>query len=176
MAASTGGSPCRSRRLSCLARLQTAGFHHRATRWTSAAGWETKPRTCPGSAGALWASIFRRWPLPPPPGSIQDRGTCVRTCRACRCSRLPSTPSWTVAAFTILSLASGQAMQKNLAASCGRAASCCCVRPCAVGVPNDIDEEVVRAVFGHWHIQHMTRATVPSDTRTLELLVVRLTT
>jgi SAM-dependent methyltransferase len=46
----------------------------------------------------------------------------------------------------------------------------------ADGVRNDIDEEVVRTVFGRWHIQQMTPATVPSDTRTLELLVVRLTT
>jgi hypothetical protein len=41
---------------------------------------------------------------------------------------------------------------------------------------NDIDEQVIRTVFGGWHIQHMTRAAVPSDTRTLELLVIRLTT
>jgi SAM-dependent methyltransferase len=46
----------------------------------------------------------------------------------------------------------------------------------AAGVRNDIDEQVIRTVFGGWHIQHMTRAAVPSDTRTLELLVVRLTT
>jgi SAM-dependent methyltransferase len=46
----------------------------------------------------------------------------------------------------------------------------------AAGVRNDIDEQVIRRVFGRWHIQHMTRATVPSDTRTLELLVVRMTT
>jgi hypothetical protein len=46
----------------------------------------------------------------------------------------------------------------------------------AAGVRNDIDEQVIRTVFGGWDIQHMTRATVPSDTRTLELLVVRLTT
>lgn len=38
------------------------------------------------------------------------------------------------------------------------------------------DEQVIRTVFGRWHIEHMTRATVPSDTRTLELLVVRLST
>jgi hypothetical protein len=43
-------------------------------------------------------------------------------------------------------------------------------------VRNDIDEQVIRTVFGGWHIQHMTRAAVPSDTRTLELLVIRLTT
>ena len=45
----------------------------------------------------------------------------------------------------------------------------------AAGVRNDIDEQVIRRVFGRWHIQHMTRATVPSDTRTLEVLVARLT-
>jgi hypothetical protein len=68
-------------------------------------------------------------------------------------------------------------MRQRFAACCGRPASSCCVRLCAqLGVRNDIDEHVIRAVFGRWHIQHMTRATVPSDTRTLELLVVRLTT
>lgn len=46
----------------------------------------------------------------------------------------------------------------------------------AAGERNDIDEQVIRTVFGRWHIQHMTRATVPSDTRALELLVVRLST
>jgi len=46
----------------------------------------------------------------------------------------------------------------------------------AAGVRNDIDEQVIRTVFDSWRIQHMTRAAVPSDTRTLELLVVRLTT
>jgi SAM-dependent methyltransferase len=45
----------------------------------------------------------------------------------------------------------------------------------AAGVRNDIDEQVIHTVFDGWRIQHMTRATVPSDTRTLELLVVRLT-
>jgi hypothetical protein len=43
-------------------------------------------------------------------------------------------------------------------------------------VRNDIDEQVIETIFGRWHIQHMTRAAVPSDTRTLEVLVVRLTT
>jgi nucleoside-diphosphate-sugar epimerase len=37
-----------------------------------------------------------------------------------------------------------------------------------------IDEQVIRTVFGRWHTQHMTRATVPGNTRTLELIVARL--
>jgi hypothetical protein len=45
----------------------------------------------------------------------------------------------------------------------------------AAGVRNDIDEQVIRTVFDGWRIEHMTRAAVPSDSRTLELLVVRLT-
>lgn len=44
------------------------------------------------------------------------------------------------------------------------------------GVRNDIDEHAVRTVFARWHIIEMTRATVPSDTRSLEVLLVRLTT
>jgi SAM-dependent methyltransferase len=44
----------------------------------------------------------------------------------------------------------------------------------AAGVRNDIDEQVIRSVFDGWRIQHMTRARVPSDTRTLDVLVVRL--
>jgi hypothetical protein len=46
----------------------------------------------------------------------------------------------------------------------------------AAGVRNDIDDEAIRTVFAHWHIEQMTRATVPSDTRSLEVLVARLTT
>jgi SAM-dependent methyltransferase len=46
----------------------------------------------------------------------------------------------------------------------------------AAGIRNDINEQVILTVFDGWRIQHMTRATVPSDTRTLEVLVVRLTT
>jgi hypothetical protein len=46
----------------------------------------------------------------------------------------------------------------------------------AAGLRNDIDEQVIRTVFDGWRIQHVTRARVPSDTRTLELPVVRLTT
>ena len=46
----------------------------------------------------------------------------------------------------------------------------------AAGVRNDIDERFTRTVFDGWNVQHMTRAAVPSDTRTLDLLVVRLTT
>lgn len=44
------------------------------------------------------------------------------------------------------------------------------------GVPNDIDETVIRATFAGWRIEHMQRAAVPSDTRHLDVLVVRLTT
>ena len=42
------------------------------------------------------------------------------------------------------------------------------------GVRNDIDEAVIRATFGAWRIEHMERAVVPSDTRPLDVLVVRL--
>jgi SAM-dependent methyltransferase len=45
----------------------------------------------------------------------------------------------------------------------------------AAGARNDIDEQVIRTVFDGWRIQDMTRAAAPSDTRTLEFLVVRLT-
>jgi hypothetical protein len=44
------------------------------------------------------------------------------------------------------------------------------------GERNDTDEQVIRTVFGRRHIQHMGPTTVPSDTRTLELLVIRLST
>jgi SAM-dependent methyltransferase len=46
----------------------------------------------------------------------------------------------------------------------------------AAGVRNDIDEAVIRDTFGGWQIEHMQRASVPSDTRTLDVLVVRLST
>jgi SAM-dependent methyltransferase len=44
----------------------------------------------------------------------------------------------------------------------------------AAGVRNDIDEQVIAATFAGWVIEHMERAAVPSDTRTLEVIVARL--
>ena len=44
------------------------------------------------------------------------------------------------------------------------------------GVRNDIDEAVIRTTFGAWRIEHMERTAVPSDTRLLDVLVVRLST
>jgi SAM-dependent methyltransferase len=46
----------------------------------------------------------------------------------------------------------------------------------AAGVRNDIDEAVIRATFAGWRMAEMKRATVPSDTRVLDYLVVRLQT
>jgi SAM-dependent methyltransferase len=46
----------------------------------------------------------------------------------------------------------------------------------AAGVRNDIDEAVIRGTFAVWQIGSMQRAAVPSDTRTLDVLVVRLST
>jgi SAM-dependent methyltransferase len=45
----------------------------------------------------------------------------------------------------------------------------------AAGVRNDIDEAVIRRTFAAWQIDHMRRATVPSDTRTLKVIIARLT-
>jgi hypothetical protein len=39
-----------------------------------------------------------------------------------------------------------------------------------------MDEGVIRATFSGWTIDHMERAEVPSDTRSLHMLLVRLTT
>jgi SAM-dependent methyltransferase len=44
------------------------------------------------------------------------------------------------------------------------------------GVRNDIDESVIRRTFAAWRIESMERAAVPSDTRLLDVLVVRLQT
>lgn len=44
----------------------------------------------------------------------------------------------------------------------------------AAGVRNDIDESVIRHTFAAWKIDRMERAVAPSDTRVLDLLVVRL--
>jgi SAM-dependent methyltransferase len=44
------------------------------------------------------------------------------------------------------------------------------------GVRNDVDEDVIRAVFGDWRLDLIQRTTIPSDTRTLEMLVIRLAT
>ena len=45
----------------------------------------------------------------------------------------------------------------------------------AAGVRNDMDESVIRATFAGWTIEHMERRQVPSDTRSLDVLLVRLT-
>ena len=45
----------------------------------------------------------------------------------------------------------------------------------AAGVRNDIDEEVILATFSGWRIDHMHRANIPTDTRTLDVILVRLT-
>jgi SAM-dependent methyltransferase len=44
----------------------------------------------------------------------------------------------------------------------------------AAGVRNDIDEHVIAATFAGWTIENMERAAVPSDSRTLEVIVARL--
>jgi hypothetical protein len=44
------------------------------------------------------------------------------------------------------------------------------------GQRNDIDEAVIRETFAAWRIEHLEQAAVPSDTRTLDVLVVRLCT
>lgn len=46
----------------------------------------------------------------------------------------------------------------------------------AAGVRNDIDESVVRDTFAAWRIERMERQALPSDTRMLDVLVVRLRT
>jgi SAM-dependent methyltransferase len=44
----------------------------------------------------------------------------------------------------------------------------------SAGVRNDIDQAVILDTFGGWRIVDMERAAVPSDTRQLDYLVVRL--
>ena len=45
----------------------------------------------------------------------------------------------------------------------------------AAGVRDDIDEDVIRAAFAGWRVELMQRTKVPSDTRWLDVLLVRLT-
>jgi SAM-dependent methyltransferase len=44
----------------------------------------------------------------------------------------------------------------------------------AAGVRNDISDEVIRTTFRGWTIQSLTRGEIPSDTRQMDALVVRL--
>lgn len=44
----------------------------------------------------------------------------------------------------------------------------------AAGVRNDISEDVIRATFAKWDLRSVERAEIPSDTRLLEVLMVRL--
>ena len=46
----------------------------------------------------------------------------------------------------------------------------------AAGVRNDMNEEVIGRAFAAWHVEHMERAAVPSDTRMLEVIIARLST
>jgi SAM-dependent methyltransferase len=46
----------------------------------------------------------------------------------------------------------------------------------AAGARNDIDEAVIGHTFAGWQIEHVQRAAVPSDTRTLEVILARLST
>ena len=46
----------------------------------------------------------------------------------------------------------------------------------AAGVRNDIDESVVLETFEGWRVESIGCATVPSDTRALQVLLVRLST
>jgi SAM-dependent methyltransferase len=46
----------------------------------------------------------------------------------------------------------------------------------SAGVRNDIDETVIGRTFAAWQIEDMQRAAVPSDTRTLEVILARLST
>jgi SAM-dependent methyltransferase len=46
----------------------------------------------------------------------------------------------------------------------------------AAGVRNDIDEAVIATTFTAWQIENLQRATVPSDTRMLEVILARLST
>jgi SAM-dependent methyltransferase len=44
----------------------------------------------------------------------------------------------------------------------------------AAGVRNDITEQVIVTTFSAWQIEHMERLEIPSDTRTLDVLLARL--
>jgi hypothetical protein len=41
-------------------------------------------------------------------------------------------------------------------------------------VRNDIDENVILGTFSRWQIEQMRRTEIPSDTRTLNVLLARL--
>jgi hypothetical protein len=43
-------------------------------------------------------------------------------------------------------------------------------------VRNDIDEAVIGNTFAAWRIENLQRATVPSDTRILEVILASLST
>jgi SAM-dependent methyltransferase len=45
----------------------------------------------------------------------------------------------------------------------------------AAGVRNDINENVILGTFSAWRIEQVQRAEIPSDTRTLEVLLARMT-
>lgn len=46
----------------------------------------------------------------------------------------------------------------------------------AAGVRNDLSEALLRSVFAGWQVDQLSRAEIPSNTRTLEVLLARLRT
>jgi SAM-dependent methyltransferase len=44
----------------------------------------------------------------------------------------------------------------------------------AAGVRNDITEQTIETTFAAWQIEHMERTEIPSDTRRLDVLLIRL--
>jgi SAM-dependent methyltransferase len=46
----------------------------------------------------------------------------------------------------------------------------------AAGARNDINEALITRTFAAWEIEGMDRTAVPSDTRMLEVIIVRLST
>jgi SAM-dependent methyltransferase len=156
----TGGGTCQSRHRNCSALSTTDGSANRATRWTSAAGWEPKPRTCPGSAGGWWAStcVGTAARLNPGPGYL--RADLLR---------LPLQSSAFDAVldrgcFHYLAVRDRARYAAEVARVLRRGGKLL-LRPSlrAGAVRNDIDEQVIRSVFARWEREQITLMHYDSD-------------
>ena len=172
----TAGGICRNLRRSCSRHSPTGGCHHRAVRSTSVAGWAPRRLICTGPGGAprvdlspvAVAAAARRHPGPsfvqadllrlPLPSSSFDAGLdrgCFHYLAA------DDRPGYAAELRRVLRPGGKLLLRASLRAA---------------GVRNDIDEEVILAVFADWRVEFLQRTKIPSDTRSLDVLLVRLTT
>ena len=168
----TDGGICLFPRRSCFKRSPTAGFLHLALRSTPAAGWGPRPVIFTGADGrsagvdlspvALAAAAGRNH------GPSYLQADLLRL--PLRSSAFDACP---VGLLPLPACQTPPGLRSGVA-PCAPARRQAPAPRVAAGVRNDIDEDVILATFAQWRVEHMQRTKIPSDTRTLDVLLVRL--